>query len=184
MGLGQNVEMPWLCLGDFNDLLRPDEKQGGGEMLSSTSRGLMSFMTSMNFVDIGFVGSKYTWCNKRPGLANIQERLGRGISNIPWRVAYENAIIHHYPLTNSDHVPLVLPLYGMECSVPKAFKFKIFWIRDVSCMGVVAAAWSQRRGKSLALLLFQKIRDTWFALRKWNKLKFGNIKQSLRLVKD
>lgn len=84
----------------------------------------------MDFVDLGCVGTKYTWCNKRPGFANIRERLDRGIANIPRRMAYPNAIIQHYDITTSDQLPLVLLLDGMEQPAPKPFKFKNFWTRD------------------------------------------------------
>lgn len=174
-GFWENVDTPWICLGDFNDLLQQDEKKGGRIISSSLSRGLKHFMNTMNFVDLGFVGSKFTWCNKRPRLANIRERLDRGTANIPWRVAYQNPIIQHYTLTISDHVPLVLALNGLGNSAPKAFKFESFWIRDSSCMGVVAAAWHQCSGTSSAYSLFKKIRATRFALRKWNKVQFGQI---------
>lgn len=184
MDLSPNVDMPWLCIGDFNALLRREEKKGGRILSSSSSRGLMHFMNTMNFVDLGYVGSKFPWCNERSGLANIRERLDRGIANIPWRVAYLSAIVQHYPLTNSDHVPLVLALNGLENSAPKAFKFQRFWLRDSSCLGVVASAWHQCSGASPALSLFKKIRATQYALWKGNKVQFGNIQQSLRMVKD
>ncbi|KAB1225193.1 hypothetical protein CJ030_MR1G016593 [Morella rubra] len=70
---------PWICIGDFNDLIRSNEKKGGRPTLGSSSRGLQHFMQSMGLVDLGFLGSRFTWCNKRPGLANIRERLDRGI---------------------------------------------------------------------------------------------------------
>lgn len=94
----------------------------------------------MDFVDLGFVGTKFTWCNKRPGFTNIRERLDRGIANIPWRVVYQNAVIQHYDITTSDHIPLVLSLYGLEQLAPKALQFEGFWTRNTSCFAVVASA--------------------------------------------
>lgn len=96
----------------------------------------------MDFVDLGFVGKKFTWCNRRSGFANIRERLDRGIANIPWRVVYPNAVIQHYDITTSDHITLVLSLLGLEQHAPEAFKFEGFWTRDMSCFAVVASAWS------------------------------------------
>lgn len=75
---------PWICLGDFNDIACQTEKQGSRKVMASGSRGLSQ---SMGFVDLGFEGSRFTWCNKRLGSANIRERLDRGISNVlgGWR---------------------------------------------------------------------------------------------------
>lgn len=38
--LGQNMSIPWLCVRDFNDLVRQSEKQGGRVLSSSSSRDL------------------------------------------------------------------------------------------------------------------------------------------------
>lgn len=67
--LDQDVHMPWVCMGDFNDLVRQDEKHGGQVLSSSSSQGLKHFLQIMDFVDLGYVGKKCTWCNKRPGFA-------------------------------------------------------------------------------------------------------------------
>lgn len=44
---------------------------------------------------------------------------------------------------NSDHIPLILHLFGNEQMTPKAFKFEVFWTRQVWCNGVVAEAWAR-----------------------------------------
>lgn len=153
-------------MGDFNDILSLADKQGGRVGVLSTSSGLSHFMQIMGFVDLGFVGSKFTWCNKRLSVANIRERLDRGISNLPWRLAYPNVTITHDPITNSDHNPIILSLFRSTEHAPKPFKFKGFWLRDESCLSVVAAAWHSVGGDSSTHALFKKIRTTWFALRK------------------
>lgn len=66
--LNQGENLPWVCLGDFNDIMSQTKKQGGRAILSLLSQGLSHFIQSMGFVDLGFVGSKFTWCNKRLGL--------------------------------------------------------------------------------------------------------------------
>lgn len=110
--LNNDDNMPWVCLGDFNAIASQMKKQGGRAVSSSSSRGLVHFMQTMGFLDLGFMGSKFTWCNKRLGFANIRERLDRDISNIPWRLAYPEATICHYPITSSDHT-----LWSSPCSV-------------------------------------------------------------------
>lgn len=131
--LAPTVNSPWLCMGDFNYVVRQQEKQGGRRLQASGSRaGLLPFMQRFGFVDLGYFESKFTWCNKRLGLANIREWLDWGISNIPWRMAFSDAMIYHYPL--------VLSLFGNEQRAPKPFKFEIFWTHEASCFGVVVDA--------------------------------------------
>lgn len=52
-------------------------------------------MLLMGFVDLGFVGSRFTWSNRRSGMANIRERIDRGIANLQWRVTFPDARIQH-----------------------------------------------------------------------------------------
>lgn len=114
------------CVGDFNDILGSQEKQGGRAVKSSSSRGLSHFMSSMGFVDLGYSGARFTWSNKHPGLANIRERINRAIANVPWWVAYSNAYVHHYRIAPLDHTPVILRFLGYEPSLPKSFKFESF----------------------------------------------------------
>lgn len=62
--LNRDEHQPWFCMGDFNDILCSAEKQGGRLCSSSSSGGLSHFIQSMGFVDLGFLDSKFTWCNK------------------------------------------------------------------------------------------------------------------------
>lgn len=97
-------------------------------------------MQTMGFVDFGFVRSKFTWCNKRQRMKNLRERLDQGISKVPWQMVFLNAAVHHYPIINSDHVPLILYLFGNEQLAPKPFKFEMFSTREAFFFGVVAEA--------------------------------------------
>lgn len=98
-------------------------------------------------------------------------------------MAYPNATITHYPITASDHSPLLLSLFVSIEAAPKPFKFEGFWLQDDSCLGVVTKAWNSVGGFGYGQMLFHKIRATRFALRRWNKYVFGNIQMAIRRVK-
>lgn len=115
-----------VCLGDFNYVLCQSEKRGGRTVRVSSSRGLVNFLESHGYVDLGFSGRQFTWSNRRAGLAHTQERIDRSIANIPWRTAFPNATVSHHPIAPSDHISIILDFLGVEISVPKAFKFKGF----------------------------------------------------------
>lgn len=43
-------------------------------------------------MDLGYLGSKYTWSNGRAGVANIRKRLDRALSNPEWRMQFPEVL--------------------------------------------------------------------------------------------
>ncbi|KAM2145646.1 hypothetical protein ACFX1R_049177 [Malus domestica] len=75
---------PWLCVGDFNEILSEDEKSGGSHWHRSTIPFLQFFLNCMELVDLGFSEPKFTWKGTRNG-SLVQERLDRGLINGSWQ---------------------------------------------------------------------------------------------------
>lgn len=42
----------------------------------------------MSAVDLGFIGNKLTWHDKRWGKHSIKEKLDRGIASLDWRLCH------------------------------------------------------------------------------------------------
>lgn len=101
-----------------------------------------------------------------------------------WRISYPNARVHHFSVTNSDHVPLILHFFRSEPRVATCFKFETFWAREVSCYGVIVESWRKQWSGSPAWILFNKIREVWRVLRKWNVETFGAIHDRIVGVKE
>lgn len=76
-------DLPWLCAGDFNEIISADEQQGEGERERSLTH-MMRFRECLRVCelqDLGFSGYPFTWDNKREGNANVQVRLDRAVGN-------------------------------------------------------------------------------------------------------
>ncbi|XP_059443283.1 uncharacterized protein LOC132175345 [Corylus avellana] len=163
--LGNSFGGAWLLLGDFNSVLSPSEKSGGRGFGSSSQNDFLDFVQSNALIDLGFVGNKFTWSNHRSGLANIRERLDRGLANQEWVHLFPNALINHFPATNSDHCPILLSTTGSYQNLPKPFRFEAFWTRDKSSYSVVAGAWLEEVEGSPAFSLSRKWKSTKSALK-------------------
>ena len=57
--------LPWLMLGDFNELLSRHDKLGGNPLNPRRVQLFKECLDSYSMVDLGFHGPKYTWVNKR-----------------------------------------------------------------------------------------------------------------------
>lgn len=55
----------WLIDGDFNELLKANEKLSGCPINNNRFSHLWKCLNYCNMVDLGVIGCKYTWTNKR-----------------------------------------------------------------------------------------------------------------------
>ena len=53
-------QAPWLCAGDFNEVTKQSEKLGGRTWPHSQMQAFRDILDKCGFMDLGFVGSKFT----------------------------------------------------------------------------------------------------------------------------
>ncbi|KAJ6319273.1 hypothetical protein OIU78_014820 [Salix suchowensis] len=62
-GLAKASNLPWLVMGDFNDISCASEKYGGN--FDSGGSAFVDWISRNQLIDLGFSSSKFTWCNKK-----------------------------------------------------------------------------------------------------------------------
>ena len=65
-------DVPWVCIGDFNEILSASKKQG---RLLRHPRFMEEFRSTLlhcGLVDMGYKGNIFTWRNGRPGAVFVQ----------------------------------------------------------------------------------------------------------------
>lgn len=78
-------DKPWLCVGDFNEILMGWEKEGGAARPQRCMDRFKETLEECGFHDLGFVGDPYTWRNHSQDEANyIRERLDRAMASQTW----------------------------------------------------------------------------------------------------
>ncbi|KAL0451923.1 UNVERIFIED_CONTAM: hypothetical protein Slati_1170400 [Sesamum latifolium] len=105
--LSRGADMPWVCLGDFNELLVQHQKTGvtrpGWQI-----RNFWDALQKSGLTDMGFEGPKFTWWNQQEHLHTVRARLDGACGNYKWFTKFPNARVSHLPLLHSDHRPLLL----------------------------------------------------------------------------
>ena len=76
-----NVD-PWLCVGDFNEILYHWEKVGKRLAKNYRSKAFHDFLDACALMDLESKGCAYTWANNREVEALVKERLDRAVCNI------------------------------------------------------------------------------------------------------
>ena len=54
-------QRPWLCLGDFNEILMGCEKEGGTPRSQAQIDHFRTALDKCELSDLGFAGDPYTW---------------------------------------------------------------------------------------------------------------------------
>ncbi|WOK94328.1 hypothetical protein Cni_G03030 [Canna indica] len=127
----QNIEnVPWLLMGDFNCIEKQEDKKGGRSfLLGSSLRMFNEVCLDVGFIDLGFSGPRYTWCNNRMGKKKIVARLDRFYANGDWMAKYSNAMVYHLDKLASDHRPIMLDTREDVGKIRRTrrFIFELYW---------------------------------------------------------
>lgn len=168
--------IPWVCLGDMNDILEGGEKSGGRIRSESSLSAFQEFVFDGKLIDIGFKGSRFTWANNQLGNHLIKERLDRGLCNVCWRSLPPNGIVKHLDFVGSDHCPILLCFNPSEKKTPWSFKFESMWTSHEEYKVVVCDNWGVKNDTSLNVLAnFSANLDFMRSvLTKWSKDTFPN----------
>jgi ribonuclease HI len=162
--------LPWLLVGDFNEVLSSDDKFGGLPVRLGRSQLFNNCLNDCGMIDLGFHGPRFTWSNLREVRYLIQERLDRGFANTAWREAYPEASVHHLTRTHSDHCPVLVCLdKPPSLRLPRPFIFQPVWLSHPTFNVVVTDSWD------IVLPLESNVIGFTEAVMKWNRDVFGNI---------
>ena len=163
-------DKPWVIVGDFNEVLLEGDKYGGRSISSSRSLLFKECLDYCSMVDMGFVGPRFTWTNKRNFSALVEERINRFFANPSWYALHPDTRVTHLTRCVSDHCLILLDTNpSNRVFLPRPFKFQNFWLSDLSFPGFVREAWGRARTPRESVESFSRKATN------WNKNHFGNI---------
>ena len=106
--LNRRYKMPWMCFGDFNEIVSMEEKKGGAVRSQRQMEDFRNAIHQCGFRDLGYCGPNYTWCNMQEGDDRIYLRLDRALATADWIEHYRETRVHHLVDSTSDHCALLI----------------------------------------------------------------------------
>lgn len=106
--LSEHINLPWLLMGDFNEINKPQEKFGGRPPNRIKIETFNRLLHKADLIDLGFVDPRYTWTNCRQPEAIIRTRIDRCHANPSWLNIFPEAKVIHLACMTLDHCLILL----------------------------------------------------------------------------
>ena len=101
-------QLSWVVFSDFNEITHFGKNLGGPKRDVGQVREFRECLSRFGLNDLGFVGQRYTWCNRRYGEHRTKLRLDRIVASMSWIERFPKASVHHFAMSISNHCLLML----------------------------------------------------------------------------
>ncbi|KAI0522521.1 hypothetical protein KFK09_004900 [Dendrobium nobile] len=136
---------------------------------------MTKFMNENDFLEVGFVGPRYTWCNNKSGGGWILERLDRCILNTLAINKIQITLVRHLAKVASDHCLIVLKMFESVCKGRSDFKFEDTWLSFKTAEHIVSSRWGRPFLGDDMEIINKKCKKTLKDLFYWSKARLKNF---------
>lgn len=161
-----DLTVPWLLMGDFNEILYNSEKQGGRPRTQRQLQAFHDVLSECELQDMGFTGDLYTWQR-----GQIRERLDRAVANIQWSNMFPQSAVINSEMTRSDHRPIVMDTQYLAPTQGGRSKkrFEARWLQEDTVEEMIKASWARAKARGVGSTFLEKVNDVHQDLHKWDK---------------
>jgi len=171
ISFGSSLVEPWLLMGDFNSVLRQEERVGGALVNHYQTADFAECCDGLGLSDMQFTGCHLTWTN-----GTIWSKLDRVMCNIPW---LQKALLCHVDFLPSgclsDHSPCVVSLLDRPRRVNKPFRFWNLLVGHEDFLDTVRNSWNHMVVGSLQFEFSRKLKLLKGPLKVLNERNFAHI---------
>ena len=141
--------LPWVAIGDFNEILYNHEKRGGPPWAQNQMGNFRAALYDCGLQDLGCIGDKYNWRNHSHVAANyIKERLDRAVASRSWCMRFPAYKVLNGDPYHSDHRPVIVYVERPNSEIiykntAHMFRFEAKWLQEEECQTIVNNAWAK-----------------------------------------
>ena len=166
-------QSPSLYLGDFNEVLAPNER--GSQIISNLGvSDFQNFIQRIHLTEIQARNGWFTWFR-----GQAKSKLDRLLVNPEWISIFPSLQVSLLRRGISDHCPILVSSTEQDWG-PKPFKFLDCWLSHPRCMKVIRDSWE----KCTSHNVLDKLKLTRMNLKEWNLSDFDNIDHRISSLEE
>lgn len=164
--LARDSNLPWCTIGDLNNVLSQEDKNGGAPYPSWLIDGFNEVLVDVELIDMDLVGHQFTWEKGRGTTAWTEVRLDRALTTMTWLNMFPVAKLYNLEGSSSDHSPILLtPEGNTKAGVRQKFRFENAWLTEPMCKQLVEESWGPESSEDIQI----KIKTCGEKLQQWGK---------------
>ncbi|XP_074266449.1 uncharacterized protein LOC141589722 [Silene latifolia] len=169
--LGQQSTLPWVCIGDYNEILFSTEMKGGNRPQWQMNN-FREAVDACGLRDVSWEGYNFSWDNGQVGEANRQCMLDRAMCSSAWTDKFPYAQLTYMDREWSDHAPIKLCLNKRDSGGRKkrGFKFEQIWVGEDGCREAIDRG-VEKGGADLGRVLNECARE----LKAWKGTRISEL---------
>lgn len=133
--------MPWIVLGDFNQILNLEDHSNGSSLnISRRMRDFRSCLLDSNLFDLVYKGNTFTWWNKY-GSRPVATKIDRVLVNDKWNSIFPLAFARFGEPDFSDHTSSEVVFDVTVQKVKRPFKFFNYLLQNQDLSNMIRELW-------------------------------------------
>jgi hypothetical protein len=176
-------DLPWLCIGDFNEVLHREEHEGVNERSYSQMAGFRDMIDVCGLCDLGYRGVPWTFEKKVTGGSFCRTRLDHALALPSWSARFLGAEVQHLAsIATSDHLPILLRREPVRVggSAKRPFRYEVAWEGAEEFENKLKDSWlTGGRSESLEDLQ-HKISNLSAEMLRWGCHSVGSVQAEIR----
>lgn len=170
------VNKAWSVLGDFNQVLRPEENSAAtSQNVDLQNRFFSQALLDSSLTDLNYRGSSFTRWKKRK-TEPIAKKLDRILANDAWNNLFPLALGFFGPADFSDHSSMHVSLSSGQPRQKKPFRFYYYLLKNEGFISIVANGWfSQQIHGSAMFRVARKLKLLKSPIREFSKSNYSGI---------
>ena len=166
-----NCQIPWMLLGDFNNVLSSEERVNGAPVSMYEIRDFKTCCYDLRLSDLRSSGAFHTWTNN-----SVWCKLDRAMVNNAWiQKGLTAQATFDFPGKFSDHSPCTVTILRENDRGATPFKFFNMWANHDSFQGLVRSSWDMQPEGTAMFRICKKLKALKSPLKSLNKLHFSHI---------